>query len=102
MSSRESGELAFRIGRAPFNVYLHCGFSFLSTGEYQLPGAEISQHRCFTIRGIFQGVVSRRGNSGFAYIGDGCWHCFDLERLEAAALELAAREESALAQRAGG
>jgi hypothetical protein len=31
------------------------------------------------------------------YIGDGLWHQFDLERLEADSLELAAREVEALA-----
>jgi len=42
-------------------------------------------------------VVTRRESLIFVYIGDGQWHSFDLERLEAAARELATRESEALA-----
>jgi hypothetical protein len=91
-------QLACRIGRTPFNPHLCCGFSLLSTGEYRLPGTGIAQYRRFTLQGIFGGVVPRRRYLILMYIGDGCWHHFDLERLEAAAQELAAREGSALAQ----
>jgi hypothetical protein len=80
------------------NPHLRCGVLFLSAREYRLPGAEISQSRRVTLQGIFRGVVIRRRSLIFLYIGDGRWHRFNLERLEAAALELAAREVSALAQ----
>jgi hypothetical protein len=42
-------------------------------------------------------VVAQQGNLVFAYIGDGQWHRFDQDRLEAAALELVARELEAFA-----
>jgi hypothetical protein len=42
-------------------------------------------------------VVARWGNLIVVYIGDGQWHRFTLNRLEAAALELVARERKALA-----
>jgi hypothetical protein len=71
---------------------------FLSTQEYRLPGAEMSQHWRLTHRGILRGVVTQRRDLIFVYIGDSCWHRYVLEALEAAALELAARDESALAQ----
>jgi hypothetical protein len=38
------------------------------------------------------------GMSFLVYIGDGQRHCFDLERMEPVALELAAREMEALAE----
>jgi hypothetical protein len=94
---RELWQLAFGIGQALFNPQLHCGFLFLSDREYQVPGAEISQYRRFTHEGIFRGVVVRRGNLIFVYIGDSWWCRFDLETLDAAALEFAARETEALA-----
>jgi len=93
---REFRQFAFRIGRAPFNPHLLCGFSFLSTRQYRLPGDEVSQHRPSTLGGIFWGVVVRRRSLIFVYIRDGNWPRFDLERLETAALRLA--EEEALAQ----
>jgi len=83
---QESQQFAFRIGRAPVNPHLDCGFLFLSTQEYQLPGGEISQHRPFTLGGIFRGVVVRQWNLVFIYIGDGLWPRFDLTNLEEAAL----------------
>jgi hypothetical protein len=96
MCSREFQQFAFRIGRATFNSHLRCGVSFLSTREYRLPDAEISQHRRFTLRGIIRGVVVRRGSLIFLYIGDGQWHRFNLSQLETAALKLAVRELGAL------
>jgi len=86
------------MGRAPFNPNLCCGFPFLLTREYRLPGAEISQNRHITLRGVFRGVVARQRSLMIVYIGDGHLHRFDLESLEAAALEFAVTEESALAQ----
>jgi hypothetical protein len=38
----------------------------------------------------------RQGNLMFVYIGEGNWHRFNLEELEAAALELARRQVVAL------
>ena len=38
-----------------------------------------------------------RINLMFIYTGDGNWHCFDFDRLESAALEVAAKELAALA-----
>jgi len=100
--SREFRQVAFRVGRARPNPHLRCGFTFLSTREYRLPGAEIHQHRRFTLRGVFRGVVVRRGNLIFVYIGDGNWHRFNLTELEDAAVELQLSEEIALARRARG
>ena len=91
-------QLAFQIGGAPFHPHVRCDFSFLWAREYRLPGAEISQHRRFTLRGIFRGVVTQQRGVIFVYIGDGLQHRFDLDRLEAAALELARGEGEALAQ----
>jgi hypothetical protein len=100
--SREFRQIAFRIGRAPFNPHLRRGFPFLSTREYRLPGAQIAQHRRFTLRGVFRRVVVRRGNLIFVYIGDGNWHWFSLTDLEDAAIALQLSEEIALARRARG
>jgi hypothetical protein len=41
-------------------------------------------------------VGARRGNLISLYIADCCWHRFDLDRIEPAALELAAKETGAL------
>jgi hypothetical protein len=100
--SREFREIAFRVGRAPVNPHLGCGVIFLSTRRHRLPGAEISQHRRFTLRGVFRGVVVRRGSLIFVYIGDGNWHRFNLTELEDAAVRLQLQEEIALARRARG
>jgi hypothetical protein len=43
---------------------------------------------------MFSGVVVQLRSLIFVYIGDGQWHFFNLERLEAVALELAAWELS--------
>jgi hypothetical protein len=100
--SREFRQVAFRIGRAPFNPHLRCGVSLVSTREYRLPGAEIHQHRHFTLRGIVRGLVFRRRSLIFVYIGGGYWHRFNLTELEDAAVHLQLREEIALARRARG
>jgi hypothetical protein len=100
--SREFRQIAFRVGRAPFNPHLRCGISLVSTREYRLPGAEIHQHRRFTLRGVFRGVVVRRGGLIYVYIGDGNWHQFDLSVLEDEAVRLQLQEEIALARRARG
>ena len=47
-------------------------------------------------------MVIRRGNLIYVYIGDGNWHRFNLVELDDAALELALREQVALARRARG
>ena len=104
-TATESGEfrqIAFRVGRAQCNPHLRCGVTFLSAREYRLPGAEIHQHRRFTLRGVFRGVVVRRRSLIFVYIGDGNWHRFDLAVLEDAAVGLQLSEEIALARRARG
>jgi hypothetical protein len=54
---REIRQFAFRIGPAPINPHLRCGFSFLSTQEYRLTGAEMCQRRRFHLGGFFRGVV---------------------------------------------
>ena len=100
--SREFRQIDFRIGRAAFNPHLRCGLAFLSERRDSLPGVEIYQHRTFTIRGIFRGVVVRRGNLVFVYIGDGNWHRFKLDVLEQLAVDRQLDEEIALARRARG
>jgi len=72
---------SFRISSAAFDRHLLCGASLLGNHEYLLPGAEKSQHRGTTRRGLFQGVVVRRGSLVFIYIEDVLWHRFDLETL---------------------
>jgi hypothetical protein len=47
---------------------------------------------------MFRGVVVRRRSLNCVCSRDGLWHRFDLERLEAAVLEFAARESGALVQ----
>jgi len=50
----------------------------LSTTRYGFPGAEISQRRVVTVRGVFRGVVARRGRVIYIYRGDGLWYRFRL------------------------
>jgi hypothetical protein len=95
--SREFRQLGFWIGGAPFNWPLCCGFSFLSGWENGIPGAEISQHGSFTLLSIFRGVVIGQRRLIFVHFGNGHWHRFDLERLEAAAWNLVRRDMSTLA-----
>jgi hypothetical protein len=88
--------ICFRIGRARFNPHLRWGFRVLLTREYRRHGAEVSQHRRTTIRGMFWGVAIRRGCLILIYIGDGHWRRINLDTLEAAAIPLARSEEVAL------
>jgi hypothetical protein len=57
-------------------------FLFLPTQDYLVPGAEIFKHQCVTFRGVFRGVVVRRGSLMFVYIQDEHWRRFDLAALE--------------------
>jgi hypothetical protein len=70
-------QFAYSVGRSTFNPHLPSGFSFLSTREYQLPGAEVSEHQRTTIRGVGRKVAIRRGSLVFIYLGDGTWKRFD-------------------------
>ena len=101
-AGRDFRQSGFRVGRAPFNSQLRCGLSFLSTREYRLPGAEISQQRLFTLQGIFRRVVVRRRDLMFVYNRDGNWHRCNLNELETLSLELVLRAQIALARRARG
>jgi len=89
-------QFAFRIGQVQVNPHIHYGFSLLSTWEYRLPGAELSQHWRCTLRGNLKEVVFRWRNVIFVYSWQGLWHRFDWESLEASALESERREQGAL------
>jgi len=87
-------QTTFRISRAVFNPHLPCGILFLRTREYWVPGVEMSQHQCITIRGIFWGVVIQQKRLIFCYFGDGCCYRFDLEGLARRSLEAESWEET--------
>ena len=62
--------------RVQFNPHLPSGVSFRTTREYRLPGVTVSEHRIVTIRGIFRGLVVRRGSVIYIYRGAGLWYRF--------------------------
>jgi len=82
MDCQELQQSPLAVGRAQFNPHLQSGFSYLRTREYRVPGAEISQQRRITIRGVFQGVVVQLGGLVYVYIGDGHWRRFDTVALQ--------------------
>jgi len=77
-SCRDFRQSSLQFGRAPFNPHLPHSVPFLSFRRYQLPGAEISEYWSITVRGIFPGVVARRGDLIHLYRGDGLWYRFRL------------------------
>jgi len=79
--SRVSREITPSVGRGPFNPHVPGGFSFLRTREYWLPGAQISEHKRFNIRGVLQSVVIERRGLIFIHLGDEHWRRFDLAAL---------------------
>jgi len=78
-SCRTIRRTAFSVGRSTFNPHLLCGFSFLRTREYRLPGVVVHEHQRITIRGVGRRVVTRRGSLIFLYVGDGLWRRLNLE-----------------------
>jgi hypothetical protein len=73
-------KFAYSIGRSTPNPDLPSGFSFLSTREYRVPGATVSEHRCTTIGGVGKRVAFRRGSLIYIYLADGHWRRFDFGR----------------------
>ena len=80
-SCRVVRQPSLQFGRAVFTPHLSSGVSILRTGEYRLPGVEVSSHRFITIRGVFRGVVVQRRNAVYVYLGDGLWRRYYLEAL---------------------
>jgi len=72
-SCREFRQSSLQCGRASFNPHLLSGFLLLWNRRYWLTGAEILQHRCVTIQGIFRGVIVWRQGVIYIYRGDGLW-----------------------------
>jgi len=80
---------SLQFGRDQFDPHLlPSGFTFSRTGEYRLPGAEISENCRITIRGDFLGVVIRRRGVVYVYRGDRLWHRFQLGALAIQVLEV--------------
>jgi len=84
---------ACSVSREPLNPHLQDNFLLLPPQEYRLPGAEILQHLCNTIRGIFRGVVIQRRSIMFRYLGNSQWRFFELESLARRAQEVQSQEE---------
>jgi hypothetical protein len=82
------------IGRGAFNPHLESGFSFLRVREHRVPGAQISEYRETTIRGIFRGVVIRRRSLIYLHTGDDCWKRYDLEAFARLGREVECQKET--------
>jgi len=77
-SCRDLRQSSHQFGRALSDPHLPRGVPFLSIRRYRLPGAEISEYQSITVRGVFRGVVVRRGSLIYLYRGDGPWYRFRL------------------------